>query len=286
MSKIRIYAFSDEAGAKVDHQIAALGRNGLLGSELRNVDGTNIVDLTAVQARELRKKLDDAGQIAWSIGSPIGKIDIDDEDFGAHVDRLKNGLEVAGILDAKNLRMFSFFMPQGKDPALYRSKVMDRMAVLLETAEGSGVRLCHENEKGIYGDIASRCLDIHQAFPALSGVFDPCNFIQCGQDTPEAWKLLKPYIHYMHIKDGLADGSVVPAGHGIGHLREIVSDFIASGGCDFSIEPHLAVFEGLSALEREDQKSRIGSNFVYESNDAAFDAACSAFKKLIEEVSA
>lgn len=284
MEDIRIYAFADEASADFDRQLTALERNCLQGVELRNVNGDNIVDLTAAQAKVIRRKLENAGRIAWSIGSPIGKIDVNDANFSAHLDRLKNGLEVANILGAQKLRMFSFFMPEGKDPFLYRNQVMDRLGMLLETAKGSGVHLCHENEKGIYGDMAVRCRDIHQTYPDLGGVFDPCNFIQCGQDTMAAWEMLKPYITYMHIKDGLADGSVVPAGCGIGRMREIASDFIAAGGRDFSIEPHLAVFDGLSALERENQKSRVGGQYIYESNDAAFDAACTAFKALIKEV--
>ena len=283
MEDIRIYAFADEASGMVDEQILAMQHNGLMGVELRNVDGNNIVDLTKAQATELRDKLAAAGKVAWSIGSPIGKIGVDD-DFEAHLDRLKNGLEVANILGAKNLRMFSIFMPKGEDPANYKNLVMDRLARFVETAKGSGVQLCHENEKGIYGDMAPRCLELLEAFPEMGGVFDPCNFIQCGQDTLEAWKLLKPYIKYMHIKDGLANGAVVPAGHGIGHLREIVTDFLAAGGRDFSIEPHLASFAGLSDLERESHRSKVGHEFIYDSNEAAFDAACTAFKALIEEV--
>ena len=31
-------------------------------------------------------------------------------------------------------------------------------------------------------------------FPEISGVFDPANFIQCGQDTAEAWALLRPFV--------------------------------------------------------------------------------------------
>lgn len=285
MERIKIHAFSDEAGSSVDCQIQAMIRNGLTGTELRNVAGTNIVDLSPAAAKELRCKLDDAGKTAWSIGSPIGKIDIDDDGgYPAHLDRLRNGLDVANILGAANLRMFSFFIPEGADAASYRSKVMDRLNDFMEIAEDSGVLLCHENEKGIYGDIAVRCLDIQQTFPKMGGIFDPCNYIQCGQDTLEAWKMLKPYIKYMHIKDGLADGTVVPAGCGIGNLKQIVGDFIASGGHDFSIEPHLASFEGLSALERETHRSRVGNHFIYEDNETAFDAACVAFKGLIEEV--
>ena len=131
--------------------------------------------------------------------------------------------------------------------------------------------------------MVAECLTILKAMPTLKGIFDPANFVQCGQDTLEAWSLLKPCIKYMHIKDARKNGSVVPAGEGAGNVRAIVSDFLANGGRDFTIEPHLAVFDGLSALERKDEKSNVG-DFVYESNEQAFAAAVSAFRKIAEEV--
>ena len=76
---IKIYAFADEASAMIDGQILAMKRNGLNGLEMRGVDGTNVSDITPEKAKEVRKKLDDAGLITWSIGSPIGKINIEDK---------------------------------------------------------------------------------------------------------------------------------------------------------------------------------------------------------------
>ena len=48
------------------------------------------------------------------MGSPIGKISIADEDFPAHLDKLRHVLELADVLGAKNLRMFSFYVPDDK----------------------------------------------------------------------------------------------------------------------------------------------------------------------------
>lgn len=283
MEKILINAFADEASSVIDNQIIAMKRNCLNGLEIRNADGINCVDLTAEKAKEIRRKLDDAGLAVWSMGSPIGKITLED-DFEAHLDKLRNGLEVANILGAANLRMFSFFMPKDEDPAPYKQQVIDKVGRMLDVAAGSGVKMCHENEKGIYGDMANRCLELLTTFPQMGGIFDPANFVQCGQDTWEAWNMLKPYIHYMHIKDALANGSVVPAGHGIGNVAKIVPEYIAQGGRAFTLEPHLTVFDGLAALEREGQTSDVGTQFTYPSADAAFDAACEAFQKIIKEV--
>lgn len=272
---MRVYAFADEASGMIDGQIAAMKRNGLNGLEIRGVDGQNIADITLDKAHEVRRKLDDAGLEVWSMGSPIGKIGIGD-DMAPHLEKLRHVLALADVLGARNLRMFSFYLPGEADPAQFRQQVMDRMGEMLRVAEGSGVALCHENEKGIYGDNALRCRELLDAFPALQGVFDPANFVQCGQNTWEAWELLHDRILYMHIKDALADGSVVPAGMGAGHVKRIVEAFRAQGGCVATMEPHLRVFSGLQQLEREGEKTNIAG--CYATSDEAFDAACKAFR--------
>lgn len=279
MNTIRIHAFADEASGQLSGQISALRRNGLQGLEIRGVDGQNISDISVEKAREVRRRLDDAGLIVWSIGSPIGKISIESDGFAAHLNKLHHTLELADVLGAKNLRMFSFYVPQ-RQAGLYRHKVIDQVGQMLHAAEGSGVALCHENEKGIYGDTAAHCHDLLTAFPTLEGIFDPANFIQCGQDTIAAWKLLRERIKYLHIKDALENGKVVPAGKGIGFVRSILDDFRARGGSDVTIEPHLSVFAGLKDLEREGEQTQIDP-FCYESSDAAFDAACNALKELL-----
>ncbi len=278
MNPIQIYAFADEASGQVDGQIAAMRRNGLQGLEIRGVDGQSIADITVEKAREVRRKLEDAGLVCWSMGSPIGKIGIEDP-FAAHLDKLRHVLELADVLGAKNVRMFSFFVPEGRAEE-YRGKVMDQMGQMVEAARGSGIALCHENEKDIYGDVASRCQELLTAFPELCGIFDPANFIQCGQDTWEAWQGLKNRIKYLHIKDALPSGKVVPAGAGIGQVKRILDEYRAMGGHAVTIEPHLSVFDGLKNLEQAGNRTQI-DEYCYESSDAAFDVACDALKALL-----
>ena len=176
--------------------------------------------------------------------------------------------------------MFSFHLPQGADPADYKNQVIDYIGQFLTAAEGSGVDVCHENESGIFGDIPTRCLQLHQALPGLKGIFDPANYIQQKQDTWAGWQMLFPYIKYLHIKDALADGKVVPSGNGVGNVARILADFIKNGGSAVTLEPHLTVFDGLAQLEAHGDMSKIGS-FVYPSADDAFDAACNALKNLL-----
>jgi sugar phosphate isomerase/epimerase len=282
MSAVKIFAFADEVDSNIDRQILAMKRNGLAGLEIRGVDGTNVSAINIDKAKEVRRKLDDNGLSVGSVGSPIGKINICDN-FDAHLDTYKHTLELASILGAKNLRLFSFYMPKNEASDAYRQCVIDRMGVFLEIAHGTDVTLCHENEKGIYGDIASRCLDLHTAFPELRAVFDPANFVQCAEDTLNAWEMLKEHTEYLHIKDALLDGSVVPAGAGQGNVPFIVRDYLLRGGKALTIEPHLTVFDGLKELEEASDASIIGK-YAYPSAEEAFDVACNALKNILLKV--
>ncbi len=284
MKNIGFYAFADESSPFIDEQIKALHKNGYNGVEMRTVDEQSISDISIEKAKQVKKKFDDAGLKIWSLGSPLGKIDMDTGDFNEHLEKVKHTLELCKILEAQNIRMFSFYIPNGKQPEIYRNEIIDRLGIMTSLADDAGVFMCHENEKGIYGDTAERCLDILNAVPSLKAIFDPANFVQCGVDTKKAWEILGDKITYMHIKDALADGNVVPAGEGIGNVPYIVKEFIAGGGNSFTVEPHLAVFSALKSLEREGDEIKVGLAKRFDTKPEAFDFACQTFKNIVAEI--
>ncbi len=287
MAIFRLSAFADEGGNTIEEQIEALKANGIDNIEPRGIDGVNIADFTSAMAKELRKKLDDAGIGVSSMGSPFGKIEITD-DFAPHFEKFKQCVENACILGTSNIRMFSFYFTKGEDHAEYRDEVFERLDKMCDYSLKSGVWCCHENEKEIYGDTAERCLDICRTFEGrIAAVFDPANFIQCGVDIPSALEALSPYIRYFHIKDAIyATGKVVPAGKGEGHLREVIANAKARDGEVFlTMEPHLRVFDGLAALENEGGTADVlKDDFTYPTNREAFNAAADAMKELIAQV--
>ena len=276
MSNIKLCAFADEADANRLGQIQALTENAIPYLEIRGVDGTNIADLPREKALQFKSELDAAGIKVWSIGSPAGKTNIHD-DFDKALEQLRRLLDMAEIFEAKRIRLFSFYGTDGSDE--YFGEVCRRLNVFCDLCEEKGIIPCHENEKGIYGDIAPRCLAIHQAIPRLKAVFDPANFIQCGQDVMEAWEMLAPYVEYCHIKDAAPDGHIVPPGDGIGCLSEYLPLYAAWGGEVLTLEPHLAQFVGLKALEGVERSEVGGLNF--ENNRAAFDHAANKLKEIL-----
>lgn len=248
-----ISCFADEIDSSVDKQIALLKELGISWIEFRSGDGKGVADYTAKEAQALREKLDVAGIRISALGSPIGKIDIT-QDFEPHFKTFQAMAELTEIYGTDKIRMFSFFMPEGADVSSYRDEVMKRMSRLVDYAASKNLVLLHENEKDIYGDLAPRCLDLMKEFygSSFQCTFDFANFVQCGQDTLEAYEMLEPYISYVHIKDALFEnGSVVPAGEGDGQVAEILGRLEKKGFDGFlSLEPHLADFAGLKNLEK------------------------------------
>ena len=224
--------------------------------------------------------MDRYGVKASSVGSPVGKIDITD-DFEPELEKLAHVAKTAKIIGTRNIRVFSFYIPDEKYEE-YRTEVMKRLSAMAELAEKEGVILLHENEKGIYGDTPERCRDIFETVKSdtLRAVFDPANFVQCGVETyPYAFNMLREFVVYMHIKDAKGQ-TVVPAGSGDGHVPEIISELYKSGYEGFlSLEPHLGVFGGLAQLEKGDEMMELP-----ESDAEKFTVAADALKKIISEV--
>ena len=210
--------------------------------ELRGVWDKNVLKLSDDEAGKVKSELEKRDMKVSAIGSPIGKIKIDDP-FEPHLDQLRRAIELAEYFECEYIRTFSFFVPEGKADD-YRSQVMERLGALLAEAEGHPVTLLHENERHIYGDIPRRCRDILETLdsPQLRMTFDPANFVMCGvRPFSEGYDMLKDYIEYVHIKDALmAEKRVVPAGHGDGQVRELLRALQGRGFDGFlSLEPHL-----------------------------------------------
>lgn len=278
MTDFRLCAFADEAAPSLDGQIEALRRNGIKLIEIRNIDGRSVLDMSNEELLAAKAKLDAAGIKVWSIGSSVGKTKLSERD--EHERRFGRALAVAGIFETKNVRMFSFFVDD-EEAESQRDAIIAELERMSEVAAAQGVRLCHENEKGIYGSTAARTLELLEKVPNLHGVFDPANFIQCGEKPGEIFADFAPHTDYMHIKDALAvDGTVVPAGEGDGNISKLLKAYCSKGsGRVLTLEPHLFEFVGLGKLQDEKLKHKKR----YADAGEAFDAAANSLKKLLKD---
>ncbi len=290
---IVITGFADEIDPFLDRQMEVLEKLHISHIEMRGVDGRNLVEYSEAEAKEIKRRLDGRGFSLSAVGSPLGKIRITD-DFTGHMELFKHTVEIAHIMGTPNIRMFSFYGPEeskscgetadsrGGGTCPWRDAVMERLGQFADYAAAHEVVLLHENEKGIYGEMAEGCLDILKQFAGehFKAVFDFANFVQAGQNTLEAYERLKPYIAYIHVKDALfEDGSVVPAGQGDGSVAEILGRLKGDGYSGYlSIEPHLSDFTGFASLERG---GRIGEKL---SGEEAFTLAHDSLLKILEKL--
>ena len=257
---IRLCAFSDEASPSLAGQIDAMQRNGIGLTELRSVAGKNVKDLSLEEAKQIKEELDAAGIAVWSIGSPLGKVDIT-VDMDEYLKTVAHVCELANVLDAKRIRMFSFFNAYGQS-----EKVYEYLHRMIEVADRYGVKLCHENEKDIYGDTLERVLLIMQNVKGLYYVYDPANFLQVEQPATETLHALHGKTEYFHIKDVIAaTGEIVPAGHGDGLIDTLVSMIDPNQDTVLTLEPHLRVFAGYAQIDNQEMKNK----YTFASNDNA-----------------
>lgn len=237
-------AFGDEIDDDLSKQLEVLASEGISALELRSAWGVNVLDLSGDQLRQTQQLLQDAGFQVSAIGSPIGKSALS-ESRAFEQERLERAIAAAALLGTRLIRIFSYYVPPERlDEA--RSEVIERVGALVKRAAQAGVTLLHENERGIYGESATRCHDLLATInsPALRMAFDPANFVQARiQPMSEAWPLLKETVVHVHIKDALfRDGSVRPAGQGDGAIPELLAALAAREYHGYlTLEPHLSL---------------------------------------------
>jgi predicted dehydrogenase/sugar phosphate isomerase/epimerase len=283
--EMMLSGFADEIDADFIKQMEVLQECNISYMELRSAYGKNISEYSLEEAQKLKEMLDLEKIKVSSIGSPIGKINIVD-DFEDHFKLFCHVVTLAKLFETNFIRIFSFYIPEGKIAENYKEAVFERMKRMISYAKEQGVTLLHENEKGIYGDISLRCKELMEELYCehFKQVFDFANFVQCGQDVFEAFQALKPYIAYIHIKDAKKDTHmVVPAGLGDGNVVDIIRLLEAEKYEGFySLEPHLVDFIGLQQLERENDKTMVRTDS--ESGRNAFITAYHAFMKIKKEI--
>ena len=278
-----ISGFADEYSANFDEQLSGFNLLKINNIELRFIDGENVSKLTKEKVKEVKKKLLNAGIKVSAIGSPIGKITLDD-DFDEHLKLAKNVFEIASELDCKLVRVFSFYFGKRTREECF-NMVTDRLSALIELADSYGVKLCHENEEALYGQSPEQCHKLLEYFGGkLRCVFDMGNFLLGGYKPFEvAYPLLKNYIEYFHIKDALKSGDIVPCGEGEADIEKILSAYKKENPDKevfVSLEPHLVDFVGLNDLAAHDLKKKV----TFANDKEAFSYAHKNFKKIIENI--
>ncbi len=242
----KLSAFADEVVDDFLEQVKYLAAERVGYIEPRFISKANIMDLAKDKLNEAKKMIQDHGLKVSAIGSPIGKVRLD-EPFEPHLDKFKHAVELALLFETPYIRMFSYYAPEGENIDDYRDQVMERMAAKVEVLKDVDVTMVHENEANIYGHTAEQCVDIIKTIdsPRLRLVYDPANFVwgeKITDNVKRCWPVMKPYVVHIHIKDwklGAQDVGSIP-GEGDGQIKDLLAELAAMDydGC-LTMEPHL-----------------------------------------------
>ena len=117
---IRLCAFADESGTALCDQIAEMKKHGI---SLRSIGGRNVADFTDEEAQNYAKELRDAGIRVFSIGSSLGKVDL--EKAPEHMEKVRRVCRIAQIFGAKRVRIFSFYHAyENREAVFFKSRFM------------------------------------------------------------------------------------------------------------------------------------------------------------------
>ncbi|HUU16950.1 MAG TPA: sugar phosphate isomerase/epimerase family protein [Sedimentisphaerales bacterium] len=271
----KLSAFADEVTENFLKQVKYLAGERVGYIEPRFINKKNIMDLTKNELNEAKKMIQDHGLKVSAIGSPIGKVKLD-EPFEPHLDKFKHSVDLALFFETPYIRMFSYYAPEGKNIDDYRDEVMERMAAKVEVLNDVDVTMVHENEAKIYGHTAEQCVEIVKTIdsPKLRLVYDPANFVwgeKILDNVESCWPVMKPYVVHIHIKDwklGAKDVGSIP-GEGDGQIKELLAELAAMNydGC-LTMEPHL----------------QTGGQFGGSTGPELFSRAIAAVRELADEV--
>jgi L-ribulose-5-phosphate 3-epimerase len=198
---------------------------GYQGLEVRTLWDHNIVDLPDVRVREAREIADRAGLRILSVASPVfkcthpegGAIDHrfeQDAFHSAHQFRdqpriLARALEVAEMLGAKMVRVFSFW--RTLQPERLFGHIVESLAGAIDTAAPRGIWIGLENEHACNIATAAEVAPVLRTLPEprFGLVWDPGNSYMAGETPyPDGYALLPAArILHVHVKDGVRNST-------------------------------------------------------------------------------
>lgn len=226
--QIILSAFADECANRKTavEQLSVLAALGLKWYSPRFVDVTgegkveHVCDLSDDKLTQLRQLQTEYGLSVTSIGSRLGKVKLHDQPDGSHnkyvpFDEYLDGevartINAARQLGARLIRGFSFYHPQGKDPAPYVDEAADRIGRIADAFREHNIAYGLEVEANLIGQ-NGRMLDrLTRAArrPNIVCIFDGGN-LSSQNLTPlqclEEYRAMREHIGWVHIKDYRVD---------------------------------------------------------------------------------
>ncbi|MBL8855337.1 MAG: sugar phosphate isomerase/epimerase [Planctomycetaceae bacterium] len=228
-TKVTLSGFSDEAAwdKTVDQQFSAMAALGLRFTSLRFIDMghgiKNMMQLDDAEVDACVKKLAQYGLSVATLGSPIGKVKLLDEEDGTKnryvpfakylAEDVTHACRLANRLGTRLIRGFSFYHPKGSDPEQHLPQVIDQLGQIADVCAQHGLVYGLEVEANLVGQTGFWMARLYQGVGRdnLLLIFDAANLSTqgySGQQVYEHYLAMKPGLGWLHIKDYKHPGPV------------------------------------------------------------------------------
>jgi len=222
MPSVILSGFADEAANQktAEQQFAAFSALGLQYYSIRFIDAgngiKNVMQLTVPEITKIRHLENDYELNVATLGSPIGKVKLLDEEDGTKnryvpfkkylSEEVAKACELAHAFETKLIRGFSFYHPKGTDPEPHIPQVVDQLGQIAEMCHRSDLTFGLEVEANLVGQNGHILAKIHREVdhPALVTIFDGANIVTQGFSAAECieqYQVMKPGLGWLHIKD-------------------------------------------------------------------------------------
>jgi sugar phosphate isomerase/epimerase len=220
--RVILSGFADESanGKTALEQFVAFAAIGLQYYSIRFIDVgqgvKNVMKLSVAEVQKIRQLQNEYGLNVASIGSPIGKVKLVDQEDGTKnvyvpFDKylgtdVQRACELAHAFETKLIRGFSFYHPKGSNPRDHLAQAVDHLGHIAEACHRSDLTFGLEVEANLIGNSGLMLAEIHRQVnhPAMVLIFDGGNILSQGFSTAEVfeqYQAMKPGLGWMHIKD-------------------------------------------------------------------------------------
>ncbi|TWU67392.1 TIM barrel protein [Crateriforma conspicua] len=219
---ILLSGFADESANEklAIQQYTAFAAIGLKYYSIRFVDAgdgiKNVMALSEKEINHLVKLQADYGLKVSSIGSPIGKVKLLDQEDGTQnkfipfdqylANDVQTACDRAEAFGCKLLRGFSFYHPKGTAPEDHLDQVCDQLSAIAEACDARGLTFGLEVEANLVGQSGDLLAKIASQVnhPAMVTIFDGANIVMQGFTPDQVYRqylAMKPSLGWLHIKD-------------------------------------------------------------------------------------
>jgi len=232
--QVILSGFADEAAIHKSavEQFAAFAALGLQYYSIRFIDVgggiKNVMKLNKTEISKIRHLESEYGLNVSSIGSPIGKVKLQNVEDGTdnafipfkkYLEKdVAHACEVAHAFETKLIRGFSFYPPKGADPREYLPQAVDQLGQIAEACHRSDLTFGLEVEANLVGQTGDLLAEIDRQVdhPAMVLIFDAANLTSQGYSTAEVYEqyeAMRDGIGWIHIKDYRQQSTSAAGGH-------------------------------------------------------------------------